>query len=204
MTRTAKKKPETKTILLEAARKVLRESGYAAFSTRGVAARARVPLSQIHYHFGSKQGLLLELFAYLNGQLLERQQAMFDDRSLSLSQRWDRACDYLDEDIASGYVRVMQELIAASWSDPAVARAVSGSVAEWSKLIVAVAREAETSLGSLGGFTPEEVGAFAASAFVGVESLELLGFEKRGVPLRAGLRRFGDLIRKLESTSKRR
>jgi hypothetical protein len=32
-------------------------------------------------------------------------------------EQWDRACDYLDDDIASGYVRVLQELIAASWVD---------------------------------------------------------------------------------------
>ena len=79
-------------------------------------AAAGVPLSQIHYHFGSKQGLMLALFDYLNAQLLDRQNEMFHDKTLSLSQRWDRACDYLDDDIASGYVRVLQELIAASWS----------------------------------------------------------------------------------------
>ena len=44
-------------------------------STRDVAAAAGVPLSQIHYHFGSKQGLVLALFEYLNAQLLDRQNA---------------------------------------------------------------------------------------------------------------------------------
>src|SRR6476660_1266585 len=116
------KKIETNIALLDAAKKVLRQKGYSGFSTRDVAAEAGVPLSQIHYHFGSKQGLMLALFDYLNAQLLDRQSAMFHDSSLSLSQRWDKACDYLDEDIGSGYVRVLQELIAASWSDPEVAK----------------------------------------------------------------------------------
>src|SRR3979409_1424332 len=125
------KTAETGTTLLEAAKKVLRQNGHSGLSTRDVAAAAGVPLSQIHYHFGSKQGLMLALFDYLNAQLLDRQNAMFHDSALTLSQRWDRACDYLDEDIASGYVRVLQELIAASWSDPTVAKVVRTGLMGW-------------------------------------------------------------------------
>src|SRR5215831_11950195 len=113
-------KTDTRALVLEAAKKVLRQAGYAKLSTRDVAAAAGAPLSQIHYHFGSKQGLVLALFEYLNAQLLDRQDALFRDPTLKLSQQWDRACDYLDEDISSGYVRVLQELIAASWVDKAV------------------------------------------------------------------------------------
>ena len=69
MARAAVKKIETSTSLLEAAKKVLRHAGYAGLSTREVAAEAGVPLSQIHYHFGSKQNLVLQLFEYLNAQL---------------------------------------------------------------------------------------------------------------------------------------
>jgi AcrR family transcriptional regulator len=198
MARAVAKKVETSVSLLEAAKKVLRQKGYAGLSTRDVAMEAEVPLSQIHYHFGSKQGMMLALFEYLNAQLLDRQEAMFADASLSLSQRWERACEFLDEDIGSGYVRVLQELIAASWADAAVAKVVREGIAGWITLIVGVARDAERKLGSLGGFTPEEVGAFAGSAFIGAEALHLLGFEKKGVPLRQALRRFGDIIRRHE------
>jgi hypothetical protein len=97
-----------------------------------------------------------------------------------------------------------QELISASWSDPAVAKLVRAGVGAWCDLIIGAARDAEKELGSLGGFTPEEVGAFASSAFIGAESLFLLGFEKKGVPLRPALRRFSDVIRLLESRSTRR
>ena len=83
MAREAAKKVETSTALLEAAKKVLRQNGYAGLSTRDVAAAAGVPLSQIHYHFGSKQGMVMALFEYLNAQLLDRQNAMFGDASSS-------------------------------------------------------------------------------------------------------------------------
>jgi AcrR family transcriptional regulator len=203
-TRKVEKKPETSTTLLEAAKKVLRQNGYAGLSTRDVAAAAGVPLSQIHYHFGSKQGMMLALFEYLNAQLLDRQNAMFGDPSLKLSEQWDRACDYLDDDIASGYVRVLQELIAASWSDTAVAQVVRGALIKWVDLVVAAARKAEREFGGLGPLTPEEVGAFAANAFIGAESLYLLGFEKKGSPIRPSLRRIGDLLRSVESARSKR
>jgi AcrR family transcriptional regulator len=195
MARTAAKKIETSTILLEAAKAVLRRHGYAGLSTREVAAEAGVPLSQIHYHFGSKQQMVLELFEYLNAQLLERQDRLFNDTSLRLSEQWDRACDYLDEDISSGYVRVLQELIAVSWHDPAVAKVIRTGIMAWVELIAGLARSAEQKIGPLGPFSAEEVGAIAASSFIGGESLFLLGLEKKGSPIRASLRRVGDLIR---------
>ena len=73
MRQAAARKMETGTSLLEAAKKVLHQKGYSGLSTRDVAAAAEVPLSQIHYHFGSKQGLVLALFDYLNNELLDRQ-----------------------------------------------------------------------------------------------------------------------------------
>jgi AcrR family transcriptional regulator len=199
MTRKATKKAQTTSIdLLDAAKKVLRQKGYAKLSTRQVAAAAKVPLSQIHYHFGSKQGLVLALFEYLNAQLLDRQDAMFDDPKLTLSEKWDRACDYLDEDIASGYVRTLQELIAASWADARVAKVVRNAIMGWGTLITEMARDAERQFGGLARFTPEELGALVANAFIGAESLYLLGFETKHVPVRQALRRVGDLIRLAE------
>jgi AcrR family transcriptional regulator len=204
MARPLAKKSETSTSLLEAAKKVLRQNGYAGLSTRDVAAAAGIPLSQIHYHFGSKQGMMLALFEYLNAQLLDRQNAMFGDAGLKLSEQWDRACEYLDDDIASGYVRVLQELIAASWADAEVAKVVRSGIMGWINLIGEVARKAERELGGLGPFTPEELAALVANAFIGAESLYLLGIEKKGVPVREGLRRLGDLIRIAEGTLPKR
>ncbi len=201
MTRAVSKKLDTGTVLLEAAKKVLRQKGYAGLSTRDVATAANVPLSQIHYHFGSKQGMVLALFEYLNGQLLDRQHALFHDPALKLSEQWDKACDYLDDDIASGYVRVLQELNAASWSDAEVAKVIRAGLKGWLDLIAELARKAERELGGLGPFTPEEVGALVGSAFIGAECHYLLGLEKKGIPVRHALRRVGDLIRIAESSS---
>jgi AcrR family transcriptional regulator len=194
-------KTDTRTAVLEAAKKVLRQSGYSKLATRDVAAAAGVPLSQIHYHFGSKQGMVLALFEYLNAQLLDRQASLFNDVTVKLSEQWDRACDYLDEDIASGYVRVLQELIAASWADAPIAKVVRVGLLGWIDLIAGLVRRAERELGGLGPFSAEEVAALIGSAFLGAESHYLLGLEKKDVPVRQALRRFGDLIRMREGDS---
>ena len=193
------KKIETNIALLDAARKVLRQKGYSGFSTRVVAAQAGVPLSQIDYHFGSKQGLILALFEYLNAQLLDRQDVLFGNPTLKLSEQWDQACTHLDDDIASGYVRVLQELIAASWTDAEVAKVVRAGILGWVELITGLARKAERELGGIGPFSPDELGALVASAFLGAESFYLLGLEKKGSPIRPALRRIGDLIRIAEA-----
>jgi AcrR family transcriptional regulator len=197
-------KIETSTVVLDAAKKVLRQNGYAKLSTRDVAAAAGVPLSQIHYHFGSKQGMVLALFEHLNSQLIDRQSALFHDSALTLSEQWDRACDYLDEDIASGYVRVLQELIAASWADSPVAKVIQAGLMDWFRLLAELARRAEREFGSLGPFTADEIAALVSHAFIGAESYYLLGLEKKGVPVRQALRRFGDLLRIAEARGRKR
>ena len=204
MTRPLAKKIETSTSLLEAAKKVLRQNGYAGLSTRDVANAAGVPLSQIHYHFGSKQRMVLALFEYLNAQLIDRQNALFHDSTLKLSDQWDRACDYLDDDIASGYVRVLQELIAASWADAEVAKVIRAGLLIWFDLLTELARKAERELGGVGPFSAQEIAALISCAFIGAESLHLLGAEKKGVPVRQALRRFGHLIRMAENGSSTR
>lgn len=199
---TAVKAQATRIGLLEAAKEVLRSQGYAGLSTRGVAGLAGVPLSQIQYHFGSKEGLVLALFEYMNAQLLNRQNAMFADPGLTLSEKWDMACDYLDDDLASGYVRVLQELSAAGWANPEIGRVVRDGLMGWSDLLTDLARQAQDDYGPLGPFVPEDIATLVATAFIGSEALLLLGLEDQGMPLRRSLRRFGDVIRMLEEGEK--
>ena len=203
MAKSQTKKPDARKSLLDAAKKVLRRDGYAGFSTREVAEQAGVPLSQIHYHFGSKTGLVLALFEHQNNELLSRQRTMFDDKSIPLSERWERACDYLDEDIASGYVRTLQELIAASWSDPEISKAVQKAQLGWHTFLTEVAGRVGDEIGGFGPFTPKDAAALVANAFIGAESMFLLGMEKHGYPVRDCLRRVGDLIRLTEQQRKK-
>ena len=188
---------DTRTSILDAARSRLLSDGYANLSTRAVAEAAEVPLSQIHYHFGSKQQLILALLEAENARLLERQRAMFGGPE-PLWQQWDRACDFLDEDIESGYVRVLQEMIAAGWSDEDVARRVREYVSGWLSLLAEVAEREAHRLGGLGPFTAAEAAALMGLPFYGVEMMVLLGFTEDQVPGRSALRKVGEIIRRVE------
>jgi AcrR family transcriptional regulator len=188
---------DTRKLILEAARRRLLADGYAGMSTRKVADEAGVPLSQLHYHFGSKGGLILALFAEDNQRRLERQRRMYA-AELPLWKRYEQACDYLEDDLESGYVRVLQEMIAAGWSNREIGDAVRELLAGWFQLLITVAREAESRYGPLGPFTAEELGTLIANAFMGSEALLLLGFDRQVVPVRSALRRVALVIKEFE------
>ena len=188
---------DTRASIVEAARATLLAVGSANLSTRAVAEAAEVPLSQIHYHFGSKQQLILAVLDAENRKLLDRQAAMYAGPE-PLSVQWERACDYLEEDLASGYVRILQEMIAAGWSDAEVAAAVRGYIAGWYGLLADVAARESERLGGLGPFTPTEVSALMGLPFLGAEAMILLGVPESELPSRSALRKIGALIRAFE------
>jgi AcrR family transcriptional regulator len=192
----------TRTLIIEAARRRLLADGYAAMSTRKVAEEAGVPLSQLHYYFGSKGGLILSLFEEENQRRLERQTRMYAEDT-PLWQRYERACDFLEDDLDSGYVRVLQEMIAAGWSNREICDAVRELLGGWIALLIEVARETERRHGPLGPFTAEEVATLVGTIFVGAEALILLGFDRKVLPIRSAVRRIGVLIRQLEEGSTR-
>jgi AcrR family transcriptional regulator len=189
--------------IMESARSCLLAEGYANLSTRKVAEGAGVPLSQIHYHFGGKRGMVLALLDYENQLLVGRQREMYA-ASVPLWKRYEQACDFLDDDLASGYVRVLQEMVAAGWADDAVARQVIAMLNGWLDLLESVAREAETRFSSLGPFTAADIATLVAVAFLGGETLILLGDSGWTERVRASLRRVTDLIRALEEPARQR
>ncbi|MDH3607434.1 MAG: TetR/AcrR family transcriptional regulator [Acidimicrobiia bacterium] len=191
--------PETKTEILAAAKAALMETGYAGLSTRKVAEAAGVPLSQIHYHFGSRHNLVLALLAYENDRLIERQAGMFGS-DMPLWKQWEQACDYLEDDLASGYVRLLQEMTAAGWTDGDIAKAVRTILTAWFDLLTETAAEAEQRLGGLGPFTAAEISVLAGAVFLGAEQLILLGFKEKDLPARSALRKVGAALRTLEDS----
>ena len=197
MTEAVVRAADTRALILEAARSRLLAGGYGGLSTRKVADEARVPLSQLHYHFGSKQGLILALLEQENQRRLARQRRMYAEDA-PLWQRYERACDFLEDDLDSGYVRVLQEMIAAGWSNKEVGDTIRELLGGWYSLLAQVAREAEQRYGPLGPFTAEEVGTLVGAAFLGAETLLLSGFDRELLPVRSALRRLGLVIRQLE------
>jgi AcrR family transcriptional regulator len=105
------------TALLDAAERLLIETGYAGLTTRKVAAQASVNHGLVHYYFGSMEELLLQVLERFTGRLIDRQTAMYEADAPFL-EKWRTAMRWLDEDVKSGYPKVWWELQAMAWNHP--------------------------------------------------------------------------------------
>jgi AcrR family transcriptional regulator len=190
-------KTDTSDRILEAARECLLADGYAALSTRKVAVQADVPLSQIHYHFGSKDRLILALLRSENDSLLDRQSEMFA-LNIPLWERWDLACDFLDEDLESGYVRVLHEMMAAGWSSEIIGAEMRLMLVGWNRVLREPVERAEADGMSFAPLSALGIAALTAAVFLGAEEMILLGLEDEIMPLRDALRQIGQVMKQLE------
>jgi AcrR family transcriptional regulator len=188
----------TRLRIIDAARDVLVERGYADTSTRAVAERAGVQLSLVHYHFGSKQHLLVAVLERENERLLARQQRLYAEPG-PLADKWRTACDYLDDDLRSGYVRVLWELWVAGLADAELAERWRLTMASWRDLLESVfaawADELELEL----PLSPRVLASLVANVFQGIEIELLAGVREQEAPHREALEGLGQLIAKAEA-----
>lgn len=184
--------------LLDAAKQCLLRDGYAALATRAVADEAGTQLSQIHYHFGSKRGLVLALLEHQTAALLERQARMFGAEQ-PLSIRWLQSCDFLEDDLRSGYVRVLQEIIAGGFSDAELAAAARDVLKGWFALLNNLASEIKAMSAALADLPADQLACLIGLAFLGAESMILIDME---LPVIASLRAIGTLLAAAETAAK--
>ena len=124
----------TRTLILQAARRRLCEAGYAQLNVRDIARDAGVNHALIGYHFQGKQQLVLAVLDDANHRLLERQTGMYRDAA-SASEKWQQACDFYEEDLQSGFVRILMELMGASFTDEALRREFLPRLLAWHRLV---------------------------------------------------------------------
>jgi AcrR family transcriptional regulator len=183
---------------VDAAREMLVAHWHGGTSTRAVAERAGVRLSLVHYHFGGKQGLLAEVLRRENDMLLERQRGLYAAPG-PLAEKWRIACDLLDEDIRSGYVRVLWELWAAGLADEALAAGWRTAMAGWRELLASVfaawAEELDIEL----PVRPRALATLVANVFQGIEIELLAGVSEEDAPHREVLDALGALIERAEA-----
>ena len=192
----------TRERILSAARAVIRRDGAAQLSTRAVANEARAHLSLIHYHFESREGLLLAVLERMNQELLGRQHAMYAREDMSLSEKWEQAIAFYRQDLRSGYVRSLMELAGQGFANPRLGAAVRDLMKSWRDLLTDVAAEALPRLG-LTDIAPAEVSSAIVTYWYGMElqhSLEVAEEEGR---LWQTVETLGRLIERLEMGGRR-
>jgi AcrR family transcriptional regulator len=192
----------TKELILEAARESLREQGYSGTSIRAVAERAGVQLSLVHYHFGSKQGVLVAVLERENEKLLERQHALFASPG-PLSAKWRAACRFLEDDLESGYVRILWELWAAGLADDELAARWRDATAGWRRLMAEVVEEWSREVGLQLPVSATAVATLVANLFQGLEVEILAGVSEDQAPHFEVLEAVAQLIERIEDRAPR-
>lgn len=191
---------ETRTQILDAARGALAEHGYTGTTTRGVADRAGVPLSLVHYHFGGKQQLLAAALDRENQRLLERQRGLYGGPG-PLAEKWRTACAYLREDLRSGYVRILWELWAAGLADRELAARWCDALAGWRDLLTSVAEEWGRDRGLELPLPARALATLVVNAFQGAEAEILAGVTEQEAPHLEALEGCASLIERAEGGS---
>jgi AcrR family transcriptional regulator len=97
----AERSEATRVRIVEATRALFREQGYEAVSTSNILRAAGVSRGGLYHHFENKEQLLVEVFAAVERDLLERlaQQAEEQPTPFAALRAWAQA--YLDECLAS-------------------------------------------------------------------------------------------------------
>lgn len=130
----------TRALILQATRRRLCESGYAQLNVRDIAKDAGVNHALISYHFRGKQQLVLAVLDEANKQLLERQARMYNDPA-GAAEKWKQACKFYEQDLQSGFVRLMMELMGASFNDEDLRREFVPRLLAWQQLIESAVTE---------------------------------------------------------------
>ena len=131
----------TREAILEATFRRVVSDGYSQLNIREIAREAGVNHALVNYHFRNKQQLVLEVLDQANRRLLARQQDMYAQPDM-VSEKWRKACEFYEEDVRSGFIKLMMELMAASFSDPILRAGYLPRFLAWRRVVDAAARDA--------------------------------------------------------------
>jgi AcrR family transcriptional regulator len=119
---------------LDAAERLLIEVGYARITTRRLASEAGLNPGLVHYYFGSLDEVLLQALQRFTARLIERQRAMYET-DVPFIEKWRRAMEYLEDDLAAGYPKILLELQALGWNRPDIREGIARVNAQWREVL---------------------------------------------------------------------
>lgn len=186
-------------ILVAAYRRVARD-GYAKLSLREIAKDAGVNHALINYHFQTKDNLVLAVLDEANRLLLARQNGMYRS-DMTFAEKWAHACRFYEDDLNSGFVRLMMELFAASFSNPALRAEVRPRHLAWRRLVDAAVRDAIATYRLEVPASPEAIGAWIGAFWMGMELEMMLDIGESEGHHREALQAMQDLLMRLDGSA---
>jgi AcrR family transcriptional regulator len=187
----------TREAILAATFRRVVSDGYARLNVREIAKEAGVNHALINYHFRNKQQLVLEVLDQANRSLLDRQQRMYTEPD-KVSIKWQKACDFYDEDIRSGYIKLMMELMAASFSDPALRAGYLPRFLAWRRVVDAAVEDAMVQHKLTLPIPAQAISTMIGCFWIGMEAEMALGISEADGHHRQALSAMMTLLKLLE------
>ncbi len=165
---------------MEAALESLKRDGFAGSSARSIARRGGFNQALVFYHYGSVTNLLLAALDETSRRRMERYEAALSSTSGPADLLRVAREIYL-EDLESGHITVLAEMIAGSLTNPELGPEITARMEPWIDFAEnAVSRAVEGT--PLAGLIPARDIAFAVVAFyIGADLLTVLDGDRARV-----------------------
>ncbi len=121
---------DTKDRIVEAAIATLKSHGYAGASARTIAAEGGFNQALIFYHFGSVRNALLAALDRTSAERMEAYRVAATEAP-DMPALVAVATRIYHEDLASGHIKILAELIAGASSDPTLGPEIVARIAPW-------------------------------------------------------------------------
>ena len=123
----------TRARIVDATLETLKTKGYAGTSTRAIATAGGFNPALIFYYFGSLKDLLLAALEHSSRERLERYRDAFQEAA-SIDQLTSLLGRIYREDVESGHIRVISELVAGSAAQPGLGPCIVELMEPWLEL----------------------------------------------------------------------
>lgn len=163
----------TKERIVDAALETLKEDGFAGTSARAIAKRGGFNQALIFYHFGTVNDLLLAAL----DKTSEIRMAKYGDKVRdvdSVGEAVRVASDLYREDLDSGHITVLSELIAGSLDRPDLGPEIVKRIDPWIDLAEDAVRNALGPLGLMDTIPPRTIAYAIVALYLGVDLLSHL------------------------------
>jgi AcrR family transcriptional regulator len=161
---------ETRARIVEAAVETLKREGFGGASARAIARTGGFNQALIFYHFGSVRDLLLAALDETSARRMARYREVVNDAD-DLKELVAAATEVYREDLASGHIKVLAEMIAGASSIPELGSEIVRRIEPWIDFTSDAITRVSASLPFPMPVPPDDAAFGIVALFLGIELL---------------------------------